>query len=77
MTFNQVVRGSRPRRPTTFLTDIISKKWFHNFTYPQKPCVQFAYKFNPYHSLPGNGNDITETREFGDFLGVCLNWQKI
>ena len=28
MTFNQVVRGSRPRRPTTFLTNIISKKWF-------------------------------------------------
>ena len=29
LTFNQVVRGSRPRRPTTFLTDIISKKWYY------------------------------------------------
>ena len=36
LTFNQVVRGSRPRRPTTFLTDIISKKWVpQNFLTPK------------------------------------------
>ena len=29
LAFNQVVRCSRPRRPTIFLTDIISKKWYY------------------------------------------------
>ena len=31
-----------------------------------------ADKFYLYYSLHGKGNDITETREWGDFLGVCL-----
>ena len=35
-------------------------------------CRQNADKFYLYYSLHGKGNDITETREWGDFLGVCL-----
>ena len=35
-------------------------------------CRQNADKFYLYYSLHGKGNDITETREWGDFLGLCL-----
>ena len=44
MTFNQVVRGSRPRRPTTFLTDIISKKWVPQNYLTPKTLRTFADK---------------------------------
>jgi hypothetical protein len=46
LTFNQVVRGSSPRRPTSLNIDFISKKWFSPISPNPKTraynCVQMV-----------------------------------
>ena len=47
-------------------------KTMHTNAYEALKCKRNAYEFNLYYSLPGNGIDSTETREWEDFFGGCL-----
>ena len=63
VTFNQVVRGSSPRRPTTFTNDFSKLSGVTQISQPPKPCVQLRINNKIAYKLRTNRKENMEKIE--------------
>ena len=55
----------------------LAPKSMNTNAYEALECIRNAYEFNLYYSLHGNGNDSTESREWGIFTWRVSDCEKL